>query len=276
MGVWANQIAVVTGGSSGIGFSLAQRLASEGMDIAIAATNKVKLDNAAEKLRQSSGREVAAYVCDVADRKQVQVLAESVKDRFGQVDLLCANAGATTIGTYLDHHSADWDWSLDLNLRGATNCVEAFYPDMAARGSGTILFTGSQVALFPDWVLGHGPYTPAKAAMLALAFALRHEAAEMGVKVSILLAGGTETAVVDSARHVPPDGGEITFRDDLPKPHPPLLISPDEVAARTVAGLKANAPLIVTHAGMRPLVENYFDRILAAYDNAAAWRAEES
>jgi short-subunit dehydrogenase len=112
--------------------------------------------------------------------------------------------------------------------------------------------------------------------VLALAFALRAEAASAGVKVSLLLAGGTQTAVVDSARRVPPDGGEIIFRDDLPQPNPPLLISPDEVAARTVAGLKADEALIVTHAGMRPLVEEYFNRILTAYDNAAAWRAEEA
>lgn len=276
MGDLANQVAVITGGSGGIGFSLAQRLADEGMNIAIASTNRLKLEHAAERLRQSSGRDVAAFVCDVSDRTQVQLLAENVKDRFGQVDLLSANAGATTIGNYLDHSSADWDWALDVNLRGATHCVETFYPDMAARGSGTILFTGSQVALFPDWVLGHGPYTPAKAALLALALALRAEAAAVGVKVSLLLAGGTETSVVDSARRVPPGGGEISFRDDLPKPHPPLMISPDEVAARTVAGLKADEPVIVTHAGMRPLVEDYFNRILAAYDKAAAWRGEET
>ena len=275
-GAWTDQVAVVTGGASGIGLSLAQRLAKEGMHVAIASTNAAKLAKAAESLGAASGREVATFVCDVADRAQVQALAEQVKARFGRTDLLCANAGATSLGTYLDHRSADWDWAIDINLGGVTHCIEAFYPDMAARRSGTILITGSQTSLVPDWVLGHGPYVPAKAGVLALAFALRAEAAAYGVKVSLLLPAATETTIAETGRRVPPDRGEMVVREGLPNPLPPFFLTPDEVAARAVSGLKADAPLIVTHAGMRPLVEDYFNRILAAYDSAAAWRPEEA
>src|SRR5690349_15201923 len=108
-GAWAGQVALVVGGSTGIGLSLAQHLANEGMKVAIASTNETKLAKAAVSLRESTGRDVATFVCDVSDRAQVQSLAERVEDRFGGVDMLCANAGATTMGTYLDHTSADWD-----------------------------------------------------------------------------------------------------------------------------------------------------------------------
>ena len=276
-GVWTDGVAVVTGGSSGIGFALAQRLAREGMDIAIAATNEAKLTKAAESLRQSSGREVATVVCDVSDRTQVRALADGVRARFGRVDMLCANAGGTTLGAYLDHASADWDWAIDVNLRGVTHCIEAFYPDMVSRRSGTILLTASHVALFPDWIVGHGPYVPAKSAVVALALALRAEAAEHGVQVSALLPGGTETTLTETARRVPPDRGGFAVREGFPQPSTPLLslMSSDEVAARAVSGLRADAPLIVTHPGLRPLVEEYFSRVLAAYDSAEAWRPEE-
>jgi NAD(P)-dependent dehydrogenase (short-subunit alcohol dehydrogenase family) len=210
----------------------------------------------------------------VTDAAQMVRLAEYVQGEFGGVDLFCANAGATTVGRYLDHGPDDWDWAVDVNLRGATNTVQAFYPAMVARGSGTILFTGSQTSLVPDWVSGHGPYVPAKAAVLALAFALRHEAAPYGVRVSILLPSATETDVAEHARQVTADGSGLGMRDDLPLPGQPLFLSADEVAARAISGVKAHAAVIATHAGMRPLVEDYFSRILAAYDEAQRWKPE--
>ena len=271
-GAWTGKVALVTGGATGIGFALARALLAEGMDAIIASTNRERLEKAAAELRRESGRRVAAFTCDVADRTQVRQLAERATAEFGRVDLLCANAGATTQGKYLDHGDEDWDWAIDVNLRGATNCIQAFYPAMAARGSGTILLTGSQTSLAPDWVLGHGPYGPAKAAVLALAFALRAEAAEHGVNVSLLLPAATETNIAETARRLPPGSGKMIVRQDLPDAQPPFFLTADEVAARAISGLKADAPLIATHAGMRPLVQDYFDRILAAYDAAAAWR----
>lgn len=271
---WRDRIAVVTGGSTGIGYALARRLALEGMDVAIAARDTARLDVAAERLRAETGRRIAPVGCDVTDREQVRALAARVRTELGPVDLLCANAGATTMGRYVDHTDDDWDWALALNLRGATHCIQAFYPEMVARGSGTILLTGSQTALIPDWVLGHGPYVAAKAGLLALAFALRSEAAEHGVRVSLLVPAATETDVQGAARSVPPGVGTLTVRPGVPAAGEPFFLSPDEVAARAVSGLKADAPVIATHAGMRPLVEDWFARVLAAYDAAAAWQPD--
>lgn len=268
------RIAVVTGGGSGIGLALARRLAAEGMEVAIAGRNRDRLEHAAATITVETGRRAIAIPCDVADRRQVRALAEQAQAMLGPIDLLCANAGTTTAGRYLDHGNADWDWAIDINLRGATHCVQAFYPAMAARGSGTILLTGSQTSLVPDWVLGHGPYVPAKAAVLAMAFALRVEATQHGVRVSLLMPAATETDIAGTARRLPPDSGEMVVREGLPNPEPPFVLQPDEVAARAISGLRADAPLIVTHAGMRPLVEDYFQRILSAYDAAARWQPD--
>lgn len=274
---WQDKVAVVTGASTGIGLALARALAAEGMNVVMVSSNKERIEQAAASLGDT-GRRVLAIACDVTDRAQVRALADRVTREFGGTDLLCANAGATSAGEFIDHKDEDWDWALDIGLHSITNCVQAFYPQMAKRGSGTILLTGSQTSLVPDWVKGHGPYVAAKAGVLALAFALRAEAAEHGVKVSLLMPAGTATDVSLHARQVPPGKGEMTVWEGLPSMDPdwPFMISPEEVAARAVSGLKDDAPLITTHPGMRPLVEDYFARILSAYDRAAAWRPAAS
>jgi NAD(P)-dependent dehydrogenase (short-subunit alcohol dehydrogenase family) len=268
---WKDQVAVITGGGSGIGLSLAKALAREGMDLVLASRDSSRLEAAAQGLRDT-GRRVLVVPCDVADRAQVYALAEQAKASFGKVDLLCANAGATTAGRLIDHRDEDWDWPIEVNLRGVTHCIQAFYPAMAAHRSGTILLTGSQTALAPDWVKNHGPYVAAKAAVVALATQLRAEAAEFGVNVSLLEPAGTYTDMLSGWRRVPgaEDAG-IMPNEHAPPPSPdfPFLLSPDEVAERALDGLRRNAPIIVTHAGMKPVVEHYFARILAAYDDAA-------
>jgi NAD(P)-dependent dehydrogenase (short-subunit alcohol dehydrogenase family) len=270
MGEWAGKVAVVTGGGSGIGLAIAQALARQGADVAIASRDAAKLEAAAAQIRPS-GHRVLAVPCDVGDRAQVRALAARVETELGPVDLVCANAGATSVGRLLDHRDEDWDWAIDVNLRGATNCVQAFYPAMAKRRSGTLLITGSQTSLPPDWVGNHGPYVAAKAGVMALAASLRPEAAELGVKVSLLIPAGTETDIFSTWRHVPgQEESEIGPYPERPSPRMdlPFFLKPEEVAERALEGLRRDAPIIVTHAGMKPLVQDWCDRILAAYDEA--------
>lgn len=273
---WNGKVAVITGASTGIGLELARGLAREGMNLVLAARSEDRLRTAAQTISRETGVKVLAVPCDVADRTQVQALAKAAEAEFGAVDMVCANAGATTAGLFEDHRPEDWDWALGINLLGVTHCVEAFYPAMVARGSGTLMLTGSQTTLVPDWVLGHGPYAAAKAGVFALAFGLRAEAALRGVNVSLLLPAATETEIAATARQVPEGIGTMVVREGLPTPNAPFFLSPGEVAARAIDGLKRNLPLIATHAGMRPLVEDYFARILEAYDDAASWSADAS
>lgn len=263
--------ALITGGATGIGRALALVLAREGAEVVIASTNAERLELAVESIRAAGGSALA-ITCDVSDREAVRALAKAA----GPVDLLCVNAGVTTAGSYLEHRDTDYDWVMGVVLGGVTNCVQAFYPLMAARGSGHILLTGSQTAFAPDWVMGHGPYVAAKAAVHALAFALRPEAAAHGVGVSLLVPAYTHTDIGQSERARParfgaPLTGEIAVRDGAPAPLPdhPFALSPAQVAEQAIAGIRADAPLIATHAGMKPVVQDYFARVLAAYDDAA-------
>lgn len=270
-----DRVAVITGGATGIGKALALGLSAQGMRVVIASTSRERLEAAVAEIT-ATGADARAIVCDVTDRDAVRRLASEVEEAMGPVDLLCANAGATTFGDYLDLQDSDWDWMIDLVLRGAANCVQAFYPRMAARGSGHIMLTGSQTAYAPDWVLGHGPYVAAKAAVHAMAAALRAEAVEHGVEVSLLVPAATRTDVQEGARSRPArygvsEKGRMRMRADAPKGDPAFLayLEPTEVAARAIAGIRTNSAIIVTHAGMKPLADDYLDRIRDAYAAAA-------
>jgi NAD(P)-dependent dehydrogenase (short-subunit alcohol dehydrogenase family) len=263
----AGRTAVITGGATGIGLAMAMRFAAEGMNVVVSSTNKRRLDEAVSRIRAAGGSSVAV-MCDVSDHAQVASLARQSEQAFGPVHLLCANAGITTTGPFLDHRASDWQWVYDVVLNGVVNCVQVFYPQMAARGEGHLLLTGSQAGLVPDWLHGHGPYTSAKAAVMALGAALRPEAAEHGVGVSILIPAGTTTDMIQGARSRPARygasaDGPMKIRADWPVIR---MISAEEVAAQALEGVRSNAPIIATHPELKPLVADYFNRILSAYD----------
>ncbi|MGE0388413.1 MAG: SDR family NAD(P)-dependent oxidoreductase [Gammaproteobacteria bacterium] len=269
---FAGKTAVITGGATGIGRALALALAEQDMNIVLASTNEARLEQTAGAVRARGARALAIQ-CDVANRAAVRDLAARSVAEFGAVDLLCANAGVTTAGPFLDHRDEDWDWVYDVVLRGVTHCIQSFYPLMARAHSGQILITGSQAGLVPDWVLGHGPYTSAKAAVMALATALRPEAAGHGVGVTVLIPAGTESDILLCERSrparygsgMPP--GEIVPRDGAPAPLPDtsFFLTAEEVAAQVVTKLPENPAVIATHPGLKPLAEDYFARILSAY-----------
>ena len=273
---FSGKTAVITGGATGIGRALALALARKGMNIVLASTNKERLEQAAEAVRLEGGRTFAMQ-CDVSDRAAVRALAARTIEEFGAVHLLCANAGVTTSGSFLDHEDEDWDWVYDVVLRGVTHCIQAFYPLMARADGGQILITGSQAGLLPDWTLGHGPYTSAKSAVMALGVALRPEAAAHGVGVTVVIPAATESDILQSGRSRPSRYraasvreaamSDMKIREDAPSPSPgaKFVLTSEEVAADIVAKLPNNPAFIVTHPGIKPLVEEYFGRILSAY-----------
>lgn len=267
--------AVITGGATGIGRALALGLARKGMNIVLASTSVERLERAAAELREQGAR-VLTVQCDVSDLAAVRNLASRAVEEFGAVHLLCANAGVTTAGPFLDHQDEEWNWVYDVVLRGVTNCIQAFYPLMARAGDGQIMITGSQAGLVPDWTLYHGPYTSAKSAVMALGVALRPEAAQHGVGVTVMIPAGTDSDILQSGRSRPErygaPAGEIpvsnfALRDGAPSiaPGSKFTLTSEEVADIVIEKLPENPAFIATHPGMKPLVKDYFDRILSAY-----------
>ena len=259
----SGRIAIITGGATGIGLALALELAKENMKIVIASTNNERLEAAAESIRQAGG-EVLPVVCDVSDRASVENLKRKTMEKYGPVDLLCCNAGVTTAGPFVDHRAEDYDWVYGVVLNGTVYCIQVFYPDMCRRGSGHIVLTGSQAGMVPDWYTEHGPYTSAKAAVMALGTALRPEAAEHGVGVSNLVVAGTVTEITKSERSRPARFGKPLVVERAKREA--RRIPAKEVAEKTIVGIKENAAFIATHPELKDVTKDYFDRILAAYD----------
>lgn len=175
--------AVVTGGASGIGLSLARRALAEGMNVVVADIEQAALDEALRGL--DGGERVLGLQVDVRDARAMQALADQVASHFGPTALLFNNAGVGGGGLAWEASEEDWDWVLGVNVRGVINGLRAFVPQMIAAGEGHIVNTASIAGLVS--APGTATYTVSKHAVVALSEVLsgdlRNQGAEIGVSV---------------------------------------------------------------------------------------------
>ena len=183
------QFAVVTGGSSGIGYELAKQFAQNGFDVLLAAEPE-GLDRAAQEIR-ALGASVETIAVDLAQHEGVDQLASRIKAGGRPVDAIAINAG---VGVGGDFRETDYNAELNminLNVIGTTHLAKHVVQDMTARGQGRILFTASVASLMPAPF--EAVYGATKAYVFSLAEALRNELKDTGVTVTALLPGPTET-----------------------------------------------------------------------------------
>ena len=183
-----NRVAVITGGSGGIGKAMAKAFINQGArGIVLADLAKDPVDKAAAELGCKS------FVCDVTDESQVQALVQFALDEFGQVDLFCSNAGAGGVGLLTDATNEVWQMQWDLHVMSHLYAARAVLPSMIERGEGYLLNTASAAGLLA--AIGSGPYTVTKAAAVKFAEFLSITHADDGVKVSVLCPQGVNTAM---------------------------------------------------------------------------------
>lgn len=192
--------AVVTGGAGGIGLALAKRCAAAGMNIMIADVDSTALAAALDTV-SAFGTDVASTVVDVADPAAVQTLADHTFDRFGEVHLLCNNAGVGPGGVMWEIPLAQWRWVLDVGLWGIIHGVRSFVPRMLLQeGHGHILNTASVAGLFGS--PGMGAYAATKHAVVGMSQSLQHDLELAGgtIGVTVLCPGMTRTRMNESGR----------------------------------------------------------------------------
>lgn len=176
---------VVTGGASGIGRGLAERLCARGATCVIADLDERAVRDAAGAIGCSG------VALDVRDAARVRRVLEEVAREHGPIELLINCAGVARAGeTHLFEYD-DWKLVLDVNVYGVVNCIHAVYPEMVRRRSGHILNIASIAGLFPS--SGQVSYVTSKYAVVGLSHALRAEAATHGVKVSVACPGIIDT-----------------------------------------------------------------------------------
>ena len=212
----SGRVALVTGGSRGLGRADALALARAGADVVIADI-QVESDESTEtaesygvlaqvakaqgivyteataKEIQGMGRRAAAIKCDVTDRDQVKETVDRVVEEFGSVDILINNAGTLDhVGQFSDQNPDLWERDLKVNLTGGFNCAQAVWPHMKERGWGRIVNMASVAGTLGGF--GQASYSTTKAGLLGLTRTLALEGARHGITCNAIVPGviGTE------------------------------------------------------------------------------------
>lgn len=211
--------AVITGGASGIGLALAHRFGAAGMNLVLGDVEAGPLA-AAESALADAGYAVAATALDVRDIEQLRSFETFARERFGDVHLLCNNAGVGGGGPVADPGDlALWRWTIEVNLWGVIQGCKVFLPAMIGHGAPAhVVNTASMAGLVSAPMMG--PYNISKYGVVALSETLSKEMQLAGtsVGVSVLCPAFVQTAIASSHRNLPADvdaGGPIdTFGDD--------------------------------------------------------------
>jgi len=190
----AGQVAVVTGAAHGIGFVIAQRLASDGAKVVLADVEPDKLV-AAERALADDGAEVAALADDLSRENAANALIQLALDRFGSLEILVNNAGGGIILPFLDHTPETLHRTIDRNLWTTLWCVRAALPPMLERGYGRIVNMGADSVRNGAWE--HAAYNAAKGGVHGLTTGLAREFATRGVTVNTVAPSGIRTPAYD-------------------------------------------------------------------------------
>jgi NAD(P)-dependent dehydrogenase (short-subunit alcohol dehydrogenase family) len=274
----AGKTAFVTGGASGIGFALGRTFAEAGMQVMLADIEDDALSAAVEHLR-GVGPAVKGVTCDVADPDSVEHAAEITFAAFGNVHLVCNNAGVAG-GSGIDNIALDnWRWVLDVNLMGVLHGIRTFLPHIRAHGEGGhIVNTASMAGLQSG--LGFSPYSTSKFAVVNMSEGLAMQVRPLGIGVTVVCPGYVRTRISDSARNrnvrygpspeldpTSPAGVLAARSAELAKSG----LDPLDVAAQVLTAIRENELYVFTHydASWRGEVEARFAAILAALDKAA-------
>jgi NAD(P)-dependent dehydrogenase (short-subunit alcohol dehydrogenase family) len=195
-----NKVAIVTGGASGIGRALCEELGRRGAAVVILAdTDTERAEQAASAITTAGGRARAAYL-DVSRAKDVQGLIDDTVSEHGRLDYMFNNAGIAIGGEVRDLALEHWQRILAVNLWGVIYGTIAAYQAMTRQGFGHIVNTASLGGLIPEPMAT--PYATAKHAVVGLSTSLRAEAADLGVKVSVVCPGFVQTRALDAAMYV--------------------------------------------------------------------------
>lgn len=202
----SGKTAVITGAASGIGLELANQFGQAGMNLVIADVERPALDRAEAQLRDA-GYDVLAHEIDVREHSQVVDLEQAARDRFGQVHVLCNNAGVGAGGPVADPDNLEaWRWTIDINLWGVIYGCKVFLPAMIAHGEQChIVNTASMAGLGSAPMMG--PYNISKYGVVALSETLSKEMqmTQTNVGVSVLCPAFVATGIATSDRNMPDD-----------------------------------------------------------------------
>jgi 3-oxoacyl-[acyl-carrier protein] reductase len=191
------KVAIVTGGSMGIGHAIALDLAAHGADVAINYRKHADEANAVVAEIEKMGRRGLAVQSDVASFADAQRMVDTVREKFGRLDILVNNAGVNRDGVVWKMTESQWDEVLDTNLKGCFNYIRAAAPVFKEQGSGKIVNITSINGLRGKF--GQSNYSAAKAGIVGLTKAVARELGKFSVNVNAVAPGLIETDMMKEA-----------------------------------------------------------------------------
>jgi NAD(P)-dependent dehydrogenase (short-subunit alcohol dehydrogenase family) len=187
--------AIVTGAGSGIGRTIAERFAADGMAVLVVDRNGGGATDTAARIAAAGGQ-AQAHTADVADPVAMEAMARAALDWTGRIDACVANAGIMVEGDILSVSPEDWDRAMAVNAKGAFLTARAVIPAMLAQGKGALVFTASTVAL--AGMKGVAAYSASKGAVAALTRQIAADYAARGIRSNALAPGAVRTPLSES------------------------------------------------------------------------------
>jgi NAD(P)-dependent dehydrogenase (short-subunit alcohol dehydrogenase family) len=236
MNPYQGAVALVTGGAAGIGRALCLELARRGATVVVTDLNGEGAAAVAAAITAAGGRATAAAL-DVRRAEEVERVYEEAAAAHGRLDYAFNNAGLAVLGEARDLDLEHWRRVVDVNLNGVIHGVHAAYRIMVRQGSGHLVNTASLAGLvgFPTAL----PYAVTKHAVVGLSQSLRAEAADLGVKVSVVCPGFVQSDIFKTGGYVKTDPGRAVSLI-------PVRFVPAESAARTILdGVARNRAVVV-------------------------------
>ena len=240
----SKQRVLITGGASGLGRALAEAWLAQGAHVLITDINEERGNQTLFELRNQG--EIHFQRANSCVDDDWQQLSDCVEEHFGGLDVLVNNAGVAGAGRIDRISMEDWDWIIDINLKGVVRGCRVFTPMFKAQGSGQIINIASLAAVACAPTMSS--YNVTKAGVVALSETLRHELAPYGIGVSVVCPSFFQTNLAESMR-TPEDGMEGTVRKLLAGGK----IDAPEVARRILKGARRNRFLIFPHVEGRLL-----------------------
>lgn len=262
--------AFITGGASGIGYGMAEAFLDQGMKVVIADIEDKALAEAQKSLTARSNA-IHVIKLDVTDRAAYARAADEVEKLFGNLHVLCNNAGVAARGFIANASYDDWDWTLSVNIGGVVNGIRTFLPRIIAHGGGGHIVNTSSMA-----GLGAAPgnvvYSTSKFAVVGLSEGLRKELAGEKIGVTVLCPGAVRTNFNRNGRNRPAKYAEQGT--DLGEDWYKLLdqsfeagTSPRELGDMVVEAIKSNKPYVLPHSEFKDSYKKKVEEILAAWSD---------